>query len=91
MECDPDELRTDITTQCRDPDYPNNSVAYDQLCFCDSCPEDTITYTSTVPGLLNDRTLLLDCNVALQQTEFTITALDAKGCPQPLQVRITGY
>jgi hypothetical protein len=94
MECDPQWLRDEITFYCREADpTPGNTVAYDQVCFCDDCSDD-IQYTSPVPGLLTTNPIagsLLDCDTALRLTEFVIVAAEPRRCPGPLQMTIRGY
>ncbi|KAF6263495.1 hypothetical protein COO60DRAFT_1624587 [Scenedesmus sp. NREL 46B-D3] len=85
MDCFPQDVRDLISFDCRDPEFgPGNSIAVDQMCFCDRCA-DEIRYTSPVPGLINSNLNLLNCDVALQLTEFVIVAVEPRGCPTPLE------
>jgi hypothetical protein len=98
--CTPQDLRESISDTCRDPTYsPGVAVStVDVLCDCnDSAPEDcnsmNFVYTSPTPGLLTTtaQATLLNCNVVLKLTEFSIFVVDPDACRTPFEVRVNGY
>jgi hypothetical protein len=94
MDCEPQFLRDDIISYCREGDTdPGNTTPVDQLCVCDVCQDD-IQYSSPVPGLITTNPIagvLVDCDTALRLPEFVIVATEPRQCPGPLQMTIRGY